>query len=81
MLRVKNVPHVKSANRVRRVKSVSLAQPNRLLKLLKSNCRTKSCCRMTTWKAPKANALAAAPVASVVAATVASVNAMPTATW
>ncbi|MNE14254.1 hypothetical protein D3C80_1071240 [compost metagenome] len=77
---VKNAHHVKSVNHALHAKSASLVQPNRLRKPLKSNCQTKSCCRTTTRKAPKANAHVAAPVASVAAATVASVSVMPTAT-
>ena len=60
---------------------MELDNTNRLLlPLAKKNCcRTKSNCRKRVRTTPKAIVRAAAPAASVVAATVVSVNVMPTA--
>jgi hypothetical protein len=72
---------VKNALHAHRVKNVSHV-PNKLPQpqLKKNWSPTKSNCRKTVRKAPKAIVHAAAPVASVVAATVASVSVTPTAT-
>jgi hypothetical protein len=78
---VRLASHVKNVLRAHRVKNASHVPSKPLLPLPKKNWQpTKSNCRKTVRKAPKAIVHAAAPVASVVAATVASVNAMPTAT-
>ena len=74
--RVKNVNHehpVKSASHVR------LQQPKQR-QLKKKHCRTTSNCWMTNKTAPMASVHVAVHAASVVAATVANVKAMPTAT-
>jgi hypothetical protein len=80
-----NVQHahrVKNVNRAPRVKSASQAQPlpQKLLQLTKKRCLTMSNCWMTNKTVPMASVHVVVHAVSAVAATVASVKAMPTAT-